>query len=136
MRRSVGTAGYGAGVPDVTVLYDAECGLCTSVARRLGSHEGVSLAPIRSAPGEELLGDLPESERDASLHVVDAEGVRRSGAAALPDLARRYRGGRPAAWVLERFPRVAARGYALVTRNRMRLSRAIVASQKRPVSRR
>ena len=121
---------------DVTVLYDADCAFCTSVARRLGSREGVSLAPIRSARGDELLGDLPAPGRDASLHVVDADGERRSGADALPDLVQRFPGGRPAAWLLERFPGVAARGYALVARNRMRLSRALVAAQKRPVSRR
>ena len=123
-------------MPDVTLLYDADCTFCTSVARRLGSREGVSLAPIRSARGDELLGDLPASERDASLHVVDADGARRSGADALPGLVRRFPRGRPAAWLLEQFPGVAARGYAIVAPNRMRLSPALVAGQKRPVSRR
>ena len=101
MRRSVGTAGYGVGVRDVTVLYDADCAFCARLARRLGSREGVSLAPIRSPRGEEMLDDLPTSERDASLHVVDTEGRRRSAADALPGLARRFRGGRPLAWLLE-----------------------------------
>jgi predicted DCC family thiol-disulfide oxidoreductase YuxK len=109
---------------DVTVLYDADCALCATLARRLESRDGVSLAPIRSLLGDELLGDLPASEREASLHVVDAAGVRRSGADALPDLARRLRGGHAAAWVLERFPRSTARCYRLVARNRLRLSRA------------
>ena len=135
MRRSVGTARYGAGVRGVTVLFDDECRLCTSLARLLESRDGVSLAPIRSARGDRLLGDLPVSERDASLHVVDENGVRRSGAAALPGLAR-FRGGRPAAWLLERFPGATGRVYALVARNRQRLSRVLAATQKRPVSRR
>ena len=120
---------------DVTVLYDPDCAFCTSVAHRLGSREGVSLAPIRSARGDELLHDLTPDERDASLHVVDARGIRRSGADALPQLLRRFRGGRPAAWLVTRFPVAAARVYALVARNRLRLSRPLV-GQKRPVSRR
>jgi predicted DCC family thiol-disulfide oxidoreductase YuxK len=121
---------------NVTVLYDDRCAVCTSVARRLESREGVSLAPIRSARGTELLRDLPPLERDASLHVVDAAGVRRSGADAFPGLARRFRGGRPAAWLLERFPDAGTRAYALVARKRMLLSRPLAAAQKRPVSRR
>ena len=120
---------------EVTVLYDADCAFCTSVARRLGSREGVSLAPIRSARGDQLLAALPATERDASLHVVDAAGARRSGAEALPELLRRFRGGRPAAWLVTRFPGAAVRAYALVARNRVRLSRPL-AAQKRPVSRR
>ena len=47
---------------EVTVLYDADCAFCTSVARRLGTREGVSLAPIRSARGDQLLADLPATE--------------------------------------------------------------------------
>ena len=106
---------------DVTVLYDADCALCTALTRPLASRAGVTLMPIRSARGAALLADLPPAERNAALHVVDADGMRRSGADALPALARRVRGGRPAAWLIERFPRVAARGYDLVARNRMRL---------------
>lgn len=120
---------------DVTVLYDADCAFCTGVARRLGSRAGISLAPIRSARGSELLGDLPPHERDASLHVVDAAGARRSGAEALPTLLRRFDAGRPAAWLLERFPRAARAGYRLVARHRLALSR-LLAAQTRLVSRR
>jgi predicted DCC family thiol-disulfide oxidoreductase YuxK len=124
------------GVPAVTVLYDDRCALCTTLVRRLGSREGVSLAPIRSARGAELLRDLPPAVRDTSLHVLEADGTRRSGAEALPGLARRLRGGRAAAWLLERFPGTAARAYDLVARNRMRLSRPFAAAQKRVGSRR
>jgi len=136
MRRSVGTALYGVGMRDVTVLYDADCALCTSFARRVGSREGVALAPIRSARGAELLQDLPPLERDASLHVVDEAGTRLSGADALPGLLRRLRGGRVVAPLLERFPDATRQAYAFVARNRRRLSRPLAAAQKRPVSRR
>jgi predicted DCC family thiol-disulfide oxidoreductase YuxK len=121
---------------DVTVLYDADCALCTSFARRVGSREGVALAPIRSARGAELLQDHPPLERDASLHVVDEAGTRLSGADALPGLLRRLRGGRVVAPLLERFPDATRQAYAFVARNRRRLSRPPAAAQKRPVSRR
>jgi predicted DCC family thiol-disulfide oxidoreductase YuxK len=120
----------------MTVLYDDRCALCTTLARPLGSLEGVSLAPIRSARGDELLGDLAPAERDAALHVVAADGVRRSGADALAVMLRRVRGGHPAAWLVERFPGPAARAYDAVARNRLRLSRPLVAAQTRRVSRR
>jgi predicted DCC family thiol-disulfide oxidoreductase YuxK len=121
---------------EVTVLYDADCALCTALARPLASRPGVTLASIRSERGAALLGDLAPAERDSSLHAVDADGVRRSGADALPGLARRLRGGRALAWLIERFPQTAARGYDVVARNRLRLSRPLVAAQTRLVSRR
>jgi predicted DCC family thiol-disulfide oxidoreductase YuxK len=121
---------------EVTVLYDADCVLCTTLTRPLASRPGVTLAPIRSERGATVLADLPPLERDGALHVVDAAGTRHSGADALPDLARRLRGGRPAAWLVERFPGTAARSYDLVARNRMRLSRPLVAAQTLLVSRR
>ena len=118
------------------MLYDAECALCAALTRPLASRVGIALAPIRSERGAALLADLPPAERDAALHVVDAAGVRRSGAEALPDLARRLPGGRVPAWLIERYPRTAARGYDLVARNRLRLSRPLAAAQTRLVSRR
>jgi predicted DCC family thiol-disulfide oxidoreductase YuxK len=121
---------------EVTVLYDADCVLCTTLTRPLASRPGITLAPIRSERGATVLADLPPLERDGALHVVDAAGTRHSGADALPDLARRLRGGRPAAWLVERFPGTAARSYDLVARNRMRLSRPLVAAQTLLVSRR
>jgi predicted DCC family thiol-disulfide oxidoreductase YuxK len=123
-------------VRDVTVLYDNRCALCMTLARPLGSLEGVSLAPIRSARGETLLGDLAPAEREAALHVVAADGARSSGADALAVLLRRARAGVPAAWLLERCPRTAACAYDVVARNRRRLSRPLVAAQTRRVSRR
>jgi predicted DCC family thiol-disulfide oxidoreductase YuxK len=114
---------------DVTVLYDADCALCAALARPLASRPEVTLAPIRSERGAALLADLAPADRDGSLHAVDADGVRRSGVDALPDLVRRLRGGDALAWLIERFPLTAARGYAFVARNRLRLSRPLVAAQ-------
>lgn len=110
---------------DVTVLYDERCPLCARLTGPLGAVEGVSVAPIGSERGAQLLGDLTPAERYAALHVVDADGRRRSGADGLPPLLRRLRGGRFPAWLVERFPAAAALLYGLVARNRMRLSRAL-----------
>ena len=107
---------------DVTVLYDADCALCRALARPLASRRDVALAPIRSERGEALLADLSPAERESSLHAVDADGVRRSGVDALPDLVRRLRGGHALAWLIERFPRAAREGYSLVARHRMLLT--------------
>jgi predicted DCC family thiol-disulfide oxidoreductase YuxK len=107
---------------EVTVVYDADCALCRALARPLASRPEVTLAPIRSPRGAELLHDLPPHAGEAALHVVEANGTRRSGADALPGLLRRFRGGRAAAWLVERFPRATRRGYALVARNRMLLT--------------
>jgi predicted DCC family thiol-disulfide oxidoreductase YuxK len=107
---------------EVTVLYDADCALCTALAGPLASRPEVTLAPIRSERGAALLADLAPADRDSSLHAVDADGILRSGVDALPDLVRRLRGGHALAWLIERFPRAARRGYALVARNRMLLT--------------
>ena len=104
------------------MLYDADCALCTALARPLASRPGVTLASIRSERGAALLGDLAPAERDSSLHAVDADGIRRSGVDALPDLVRRLRGGHALAWLIERFPRAAREGYSLVARHRMLLT--------------
>ena len=76
MRRSVGTAGYGEGVRDATVLYDADCALCTALARRLGSREGVSLAPIESPRGELACFVRSDgSSKPARVHMRDPSFV-------------------------------------------------------------
>jgi predicted DCC family thiol-disulfide oxidoreductase YuxK len=136
MRRSVGTGGYGAHVGELTVLYDEGCPLCVRLTGPLGSDGSVAVAAIGSETGARLLHDLTPEERYASVHVVDGDGRRRSGAEALPPMLRRVRGGRPLAWLVERSPRVAAVGYDLAARNRARLSRLLLARQARSVSRR
>jgi predicted DCC family thiol-disulfide oxidoreductase YuxK len=121
---------------ELTLLYDEGCAFCTWVAGLFRSTEGVLVAPIGSERGGELLGDLTHEERYASVHVVGADGRRRSGGEALPPLLRRVRGGRPAAWLLERLPGLSAWGYALVSRHRDLLARVLRLDQARPVSRR
>ena len=121
---------------ELTLLYDEGCAFCTWVAGPFRSLDGVRVEPIGSERGDELLAGLTREERYASVHVVDAAGRRRSGAEALPPLLRRARGGRPAAWLVERFPRTAAWGYGLVSRHRSLLARVLRLDQARSVSRR
>jgi predicted DCC family thiol-disulfide oxidoreductase YuxK len=123
-------------VGELTVLYDEGCPFCTWVAGLFRSTEGVRVEAIGSGRGDELLGGLNREERYASVHVVDANGHRRSGGEALPPLLRRLKGGRPLAWLLERFPGLAAWGYDLVSRHRALLARVLRLDQARSVSRR
>jgi predicted DCC family thiol-disulfide oxidoreductase YuxK len=121
---------------ELTVLYDESCALCARLTTRLRTLDGVSVVPIGSDVGRGLLGDLTPDERYASLHLVGADGRRRSGVDALPPLLRRLRGGTSAAWLIGRFPHAAARVYGLVARNRTRLSSLLLPAQARSVSRR
>jgi predicted DCC family thiol-disulfide oxidoreductase YuxK len=121
---------------ELTLLYDEGCAFCTWVAGLFRSTKGVLVAPIGSERGSGLLAGLTHEERYASVHVVEAGGRLRSGGDALPPLLRRVRGGRPAAWALERLPGVSAWGYALVTRHRDLLARVLRVDQARSVSRR
>jgi predicted DCC family thiol-disulfide oxidoreductase YuxK len=123
MKLSVGTAGYGARVAELTVLYDEGCGFCTRLAAWLERRDGIDAAAIGSETGARLLRDLPPVERYAELHVVDAIGRRRSGGAALPLLARQLRAGRAAARLLAAFPRPTAWSYGVVARHRALVSR-------------
>jgi predicted DCC family thiol-disulfide oxidoreductase YuxK len=123
MQLSVGTAGYGARMAELTVLYDEGCGFCSGVAARLRQLEGVEAAAIGSATGAFLLRDLDAGERYAEFHVVDRFGRRRSGGAALPVLALRLWGGGAAARVLAAFPGLTSRGYGLAARHRALLAR-------------
>jgi predicted DCC family thiol-disulfide oxidoreductase YuxK len=122
MQLSVGMAGYGARVAELTVLYDEGCGFCTEIAARLQRLDGIAATPIGSAGGGFLLRDLDERERYAELHVVDRLGRRSSGGAALPLLARRLRGGSVLATLLAAFPRLTSQGYAFAARHRALLA--------------
>jgi predicted DCC family thiol-disulfide oxidoreductase YuxK len=107
---------------EVTVLYDEVCGFCTSLASHL-ERRGVRTAPIGSATGARLLRDLTPEQRYASVHVVDGEGRRASGGAAVPAILRQLPGGRPLAALCTLFPGVAEAAYGLVAGHRTLISR-------------
>jgi predicted DCC family thiol-disulfide oxidoreductase YuxK len=104
------------------VLYDADCGICSSLAAWL-ARRGVRVSPIRSGVGDVELRDLTRTQRDAAVHVVDDRGRRRSGAEALPPILRSLPRLAWTAGLVEAAPAPFRLGYALVARHRRRLSR-------------
>lgn len=133
-------AGYPAHVASpaasrATLLYDADCGFCTRAARaiaRLDRGGQLTLAPIVSAAGNLLLGDLPEAERLDSWHLVEASGRRSSADTAVGPLCRLLP---PLAWLaplVEAIPGPVDRAYRLIARNRGTLSRLVGAYRCRP----
>lgn len=111
-----------------TVLYDADCGICTDVARairRLDRDAQVDLVAIGSAAGAHLLADLAPAERLERWHLVEADGTRRSGGDALPALLRLLPGLAPLALLPAACPPLTRAAYEAVARNRHRLGRAL-----------
>lgn len=111
-----------------TVLFDADCGICTDVARllaRLDRDAQLALVPIASPQGDALLADLPAERRLASMHLVTPDGARRSGGDALAPLLLLVPGLAPLAPLLAACPPVTRRGYDLVARNRHRIGQAL-----------
>jgi predicted DCC family thiol-disulfide oxidoreductase YuxK len=104
------------------VLYDADCGICGRLAAWL-SERGIRVSPIRSAVGDHELRDLTRTRREATVHVVDDRGRRRSGSDALPPILRSLPRLGWAARLVEAAPVPSRLGYAIVARNRRRLSR-------------
>src|SRR3954451_6774060 len=106
----------------LTVLYDSDCGICTATATLLGRRRGLVPVAIQSPAGATFLGDLTLVERLRAFHVVSSAGERSTGGAALAPLARALPAGGLVAPLLERFPNATERAYALVARNRHRVS--------------
>jgi predicted DCC family thiol-disulfide oxidoreductase YuxK len=119
----------------LTVLYDESCAFCTDVAEWLEHRsEIVAIAPIGSPLGTRALRDLPPERRYDSVHVIDRQGRRRSGAESLPTLFAAVPGLGWAGTVAAASPGLAGMGYALVAKHRRLLSR-LAAGRLRRVSR-
>jgi predicted DCC family thiol-disulfide oxidoreductase YuxK len=115
------------------VLYDADCGFCRwSLAKLLAWDRRGRLRPVAidSTEGLRLLADLDETERNASWHLVQPDGERRSGGSAAAPLLRTLSGGAPLAALLERFPSATEGAYAWVAAHRGHLGRLIPAAAK------
>ena len=113
---------------DLTVLYDADCGFCKwSIDKILAWDRRRALRPvaIQSEEGQQLLASIPEAKRLESAHLaLPSGGVFSAGAAAAP-LARALPGGRPLAFLFERFPRATERAYRFVAEHRDGFARIV-----------
>ena len=121
------------------LLYDDDCGFCRwGVARVLGWDRRRSLraVAIGSDEGAALLGDLDETARMDSWHLVDRDGVRTSAGAAVAPLMRLLPGGRPAATIASRWPHATEAVYRAIVRRRGWLGRAVSAGAARRARRR
>jgi len=86
---------------------------------------------LQSAEAARLLHELPEERRQASWHLVEADGTVRSAGAGFVPLFRLLPGAGPAAAVVERYPGPAERAYRLVANRRSLLGRALPLHVKR-----
>jgi predicted DCC family thiol-disulfide oxidoreductase YuxK len=116
-------------VPNLQVFFDADCGFCAhsaSVLRRLDSKQRLALVPLQRAA--EVVPDAPDIDRLlASMHVRDPTGHWSVGGAAWLRIADEIPLLRPLAF-LARLPglrRLVEPAYALVARNRHRISRLL-----------
>ena len=110
------------------LLYDADCGFCRwsldKILRR-DPDGAIRPVPLQSSEADELLRDMDTETKMASWHLVAPDGRVFSAGDAVPELARRLRGGRPIASVAAMFPKSTDRLYRIVARNRERLGRAL-----------
>lgn len=109
---------------EATLLYDDDCGFCRWSAERIRRWDrrgAIRFAPIKSAEGDALLGDMAPERRMASWHLVEADGRIRSAGAGVAPLARLLPGGAPLGVLAALFPPGTNLLYRLVARNRDRL---------------
>jgi predicted DCC family thiol-disulfide oxidoreductase YuxK len=102
------------------LLYDSECRFCRFVARtvvRLDRHDRVAFLPLTAPQALPLLPDLSETERLASIHLVEPDGRRFSRGAALTRLIRRLGWPAPA--------KLLGRAYDPIARNRDRFGKHV-----------
>lgn len=112
----------------MTVLYDSDCGFCRVMLAlfltwdRAGCLEPV---PIQSRRGARLLSGMDSTERLRSWHLVDGDGVVRSGGAGIPVILDVLPGASLVARGSARFPGWTARAYDWVATHRVLLGRPL-----------
>jgi predicted DCC family thiol-disulfide oxidoreductase YuxK len=82
------------------LFFDAQCGFCTRIARRLArplGRRGIALAPLQDLRVASLLGLAPE-ELLREIRFLDAQGKQYGGGDAVVALAREIWWARPIAW--------------------------------------
>ena len=115
------------------ILYDPDCGFCrVSLALLLRWDTRGRLDPVAlgTEEADALLAGMPEDERMASWHLVEA-GSMHSAGAAFPPVFTRLPGGGPFARVTERFPGATDRLYRWVADHRSLLGRPLPESARR-----
>ncbi len=111
----------------LTVLYDADCGICTHTARvlaRLDSRRRLRLESLQTA---HLTNLPPRTDLEDALHAVDGHGRWSVGAAAGVEIARRV----PLLWPISVVARLPGAMpiynvvYRVVADNRQHISRLL-----------
>ena len=116
----------------VPVLYDPDCGFCrVSLALLLRWDTRGRLRPVAlgTEEADSLLDGMPQEERMASWHLVEAGRVH-SGGAAFPPVFARLPGARPLALASDHFPGATDRVYRWVADHRSLLGRPLPASAR------
>jgi predicted DCC family thiol-disulfide oxidoreductase YuxK len=124
---------------DTKLLYDRDCGFCRwCLGKVLAWDRGRRLRPvaIQSEEADWLLAGMPEEERLASWHLVDADGRVRSAGAAFPELLRLLPAGGPLAAITARAPSATDRAYRWVAGNRSRWGKLVTDGAKLRADRR
>jgi predicted DCC family thiol-disulfide oxidoreductase YuxK len=112
----------------MVVLYDGDCGFCKvmlAVLLRWDRAHRLRAAPIQSAQGGQLLGDMPSQDRLKSWHLIDEGGALHSGGAAIPLVLSALPRAGPLAHVASRIPRATSRTYGWVAAHRVLLGRLL-----------
>jgi len=121
------------------LLYDSDCGFCRwSLGKVLAWDRRARIRPVslQSKQAEELLAGMPEAERFASWHLVDADGELHSAGAGIAPLLRLLRGGRPLSAIAARLPGAMERGYRFIAGHRGLWGKLVSDGAKRRADRR
>lgn len=108
-----------------TVVFDGDCRVCSGTAARLARwdrFEQLEIVPYQQAGVQERFPWIPAAAYAASMQLIRADGRTWQGAAAIEELLRILRRGRPVSWIF-RIPFVrpiAERLYRWFARNRYR----------------
>jgi predicted DCC family thiol-disulfide oxidoreductase YuxK len=87
-------------VEPIPVVYDGECGVCRWLMAKLLAWDRdhrLRPVPLQDPEAVAICGELSPAQREASWHLLTADGNLRSAGEAVPDLLRALPGGRPLA---------------------------------------
>jgi predicted DCC family thiol-disulfide oxidoreductase YuxK len=117
-----------AGQRPAALLYDAECGFCRATAGLVlawDRRRRLSPVALQDPSAPQRLSGLSEQQRMASWHLVEPDGTRHSGGAALAPLFETLPRGAPLARLVRRSPAGAERVYVLAADHRDLLAKLV-----------